>query len=93
MRTIWTTPAREQLTEAITHIAEDNPYAAIMLDDEVDKTVLRLEQFPFSGRIGRLADTREAIIGSYILVYEVHHDFILVTHFVHSSRLFPPTNK
>lgn len=33
MRVVWTSPARLQLAEAMEYIAEDNPLAAIMLDE------------------------------------------------------------
>lgn len=93
MRAIWTTPARRQLAEAIQYIAEDNPAAAISLDEEVDKKVLLLEKFPNSGRTGRLSGTRESVIGPYILVYELRPDCLLITHFVHSAMQFPPETK
>mgnify|MGYP002074428378 FL=1 len=71
------------------YIADENPLAAILLDEDIDRTVRRLEQYPNSAKIGRLKGTREAVIGSYILVYEVHPDCLLITHFVHCARLFP----
>lgn len=89
MEVIWTTPARLQLAAAMDYIAEKDPAAAISLDERVDKTVERLSQFPNSARIGRLANTREAIIGPYVLVYVIHSDTIVITHFVHGAQMFP----
>lgn len=93
MRAIWATPARLQLAEAIEYVAESDPLTAILLDEDVDRTVCRLVRFPYSAKIGRLRGTREAIIGSYILVYEVHPDYLLITHFIHCSRQFPPDSE
>ena len=89
MEVIWTTPARLQLAEAIEYIAEKDPLAALILDEKVDKTIERLSQFPNSSRIGRLQGTREAVVDSYILVYEVHHAHLLITDFVHGAQMFP----
>lgn len=89
MEVIWTTPARLQLAEAIEYIAEKDPMAALLLDEKVDKTIERLSQFPNSSRIGRLQGTREAIVDSYVLVYEVHPEHLLITDFVHGARMFP----
>lgn len=93
MRVVWTSPARRQLADATEYIATYDPLAALTLDEKVDQTIERLVQFPNSGRIGRIIGTREGVIGAYILVYEVHTDFLLVTHFVHGNRLFPPENR
>lgn len=89
MEIIWTTPARLQLAAVMDYIAEKDPLAAINLDEKVDRTVTRLSQFPNSGRIGRLPGTREAIIGTYVLVYEVNLTSINITHFVHEAQMFP----
>lgn len=86
---IWTTPARLQLAAAIDYVAETDPVAAINLDEKVDKTVARLSQFPNSARIGRLPGTREALVGPYILVYEIHCASIVIAHFVHGAQMFP----
>lgn len=89
MIAIWTSTAERDRWAAMEYIANDNPEAALELDEEISLTVRRLEQYHHSARIGRLKGTREAVIGSYILVYEVHPDYLLITHFVHCARLFP----
>lgn len=89
MIAVWASTAERDRWAAMEYIANDNPEVALKLDEEISLAVRRLEQYPYSTRIGRLKGTREAIIGSYILVYEVHPDCLLITHFVHCARLFP----
>lgn len=90
MKAVWTGPAEQERWEIMDHIDADDPQAALNFDEEVSRMVARLEQFPRSGRIGRLEGTREAIIGKYVLVYELRKNCLLITHFVHGMRKFPP---
>ena len=89
MRAKWSTPARKQLAEIIDYIAVDDPLAALKLDEEINRTVQRLERFPYSARIGRVAGTREALVGSYFIIYEVRNNSIEIDQILHCAQQYP----
>lgn len=91
MKAVWSAEADRDRDAIFAHIEEHDPSAAFKLDMEISKIIFRLEQFPNSGRPGRLPGTREAVIGSYILVYKVLPNALLITQLVHGARKFPPT--
>lgn len=91
MRIIWTTPARMHRDNIIRYIAEDNPYAALELDNEISNTIERIVAFPQSGRIGRVLGTREVIIrANYIIVYELIDVSVVILYVLHASQQYPP---
>lgn len=90
MKAIWSAEADRDRDEVLDYIEEHDPDAAFKLDMEISKIIVRLEQFPNSGRPGRLPGTREAVIGPYILVYKVLPNALLITQLVHGARKFPP---
>lgn len=72
-RIIWSNPADRDIDAIWGYLVERNPVAAEQMQDIILKAVDRLAEFPYSGRPGRLAGTRELIIPrySYIVVYGV----------------------
>ena len=90
MNIIWASPARRRLASIIEHIAEENPVAAIELDEEIDRKLQQLEKFPYSGRAGKVAGTREAVIGKYILIYEIRDDNLIIDYIYHGAMQYPP---
>jgi len=91
MRILWTSPARKHRDALVRYIALDNPEAAIMVDRAISTALSRLMLFPSSGRLGRVAGTREVVIlPNYILVYMLRDDTIVVLHILHTSQQYPP---
>lgn len=91
MIAVWTDSAEQGRWKAMEYYtSKDSPEFALELDEQIACTVARLEQFPYSGRTGRIRGTREAIIGSYILTYRIMPDCLLITHFVHGAMQYPP---
>jgi plasmid stabilization system protein ParE len=74
MQVVWTDPALERVDEIATHIAQDNPDAAVRWTVELFDAVERLAEFPESGRmvpeVGS-REIRELIYGSYRVFYRV----------------------
>lgn len=90
---VWSEEAVEDRQSIFDYIAEDNPSAAIVLDENLEKAVRQIEQFPGLGRTGRVADTREwSFHENYFVVYEWHQDIdtIGIYAVVHSRRSWPP---
>ncbi|MQU73597.1 type II toxin-antitoxin system mRNA interferase toxin, RelE/StbE family [Sinorhizobium medicae] len=85
----WGENALEDVNEMVNFISEFNPPAARKLVDQIEESVDRLPNFPFSYRAGRVAGTREMPVGSYVVIYTVSESEILVLRVLHSARQWP----
>ncbi|MBD5607344.1 MAG: type II toxin-antitoxin system RelE/ParE family toxin [Desulfovibrio sp.] len=90
MKSIWLESALDDLDATILWVSCYDLDAALKLDEEVAQLVKRLEQFPLSGRAGRVKDTREAIVDNYVMVYRVTERNIEILRFIHGARQYPP---
>lgn len=92
MRVLWTLSAEQDRADIVDFIAQDNPLAAIRMDETFSAAVGRLAEYPLLGRAGQIPGTRELIPHeSYRLVYEVRADTIWILTLVHTARQWPPT--
>ncbi|WP_427551879.1 type II toxin-antitoxin system RelE/ParE family toxin (plasmid) [Methylomonas sp. MS20] len=73
MKLVWTEPARQDLREIFTFIAEENPNAARRLLAEIKVRAVLLQDNPQLGRAGRVDGTRELVVvgTQYILPYQL----------------------
>lgn len=91
MKLIWTRPAAADRREIRAYIAQDNPSAALALDELISEKAGRLLDHPNMGRLGRVAGTRELVAhANYILVYDVTGDMVRVLRVLHAARQWPP---
>ncbi|GJH30915.1 type II toxin-antitoxin system RelE/ParE family toxin [Caballeronia novacaledonica] len=68
----WRARARADRIKLFDYIAEDNPTAALELDDEIEAKTDALPEHPELYRIGRIRGTREMVLApNYILVYRI----------------------
>jgi addiction module RelE/StbE family toxin len=68
----WRVRAHEDRGRIFDYIAEDNPEAALELDDEIEAKTDALPEHPELYRIGRIRGTREMVLApNYILVYRI----------------------
>lgn len=94
MKVRWIAAANQDRTDIIDYIAEDNPGAALKLDQIFSDAVAKLSEFPMMGRVGSVPGTRELFPHeSYRLVYEVSDETVWVLAIVHTARLWPPANQ
>ncbi len=92
MRVVWTLSAVQDRADIVDFIANDNPLAAIRMDELFSAAVGRLAEHPLLGRAGQIPGTRELIPHErYRLVYEVRADTVWILTLVHTARLWPPT--
>lgn len=63
MRLVWAQYALEDRRAIYDHIEADDPRAAALVDIRITKAVIRLIDFPESGRLGRVEGTRELVVG------------------------------
>ena len=90
MRVFWATAAEQDRADIIDYIGQDNPLAAIRMDELFAKAAARLAEHPLLGRTGKIPGTRELIPReSYRLVYEVDGDTVWILALVHTARLWP----
>lgn len=93
----WAESALDELGAGIAHYAEKNHVAAQRMLEEINHAAESLvaTEVPSKGRPGRLAGTRELVVGSrtpYILVFaEVKHPqpAIQILRVMHTARKFP----
>ena len=91
MRVLWTLSAEQDRADVIDFIAQDNPLAAIRMDEVFAAAAVRLAEHPLLGRVGQIPGTRELIPHeSFRLVYEVQADGVWILALVHTARLWPP---
>jgi len=58
----WLPAARADRTNAIDHIAKDNPQAALNQLEEIERQTDLLQAYPEAGRRGRKPGTRELVV-------------------------------
>lgn len=88
----WGREADRQLLAAIAHIHSENRCAAATMYARIRQRAEQLERFPFSGRPGRVADTRELVVPgtAFIIVYKVYPNMVFVIGLIHAAQLYPP---
>lgn len=91
MKLVWTERAVEDLEAIETHVAWDDPIAAIAL---IDRLIERAEALSDQPRLGRVVpeaanpDIRELITGNYRLVYRLQGETIEVLQVFEGHRLY-----
>lgn len=91
VKIVWTEPARQDLREIFTYIAEENPNAARRLLAEIKERAVLLQSNPQLGRAGRVEGTRELVIvgTQYILPYRLKGQRIQILAVFHGRREWP----
>lgn len=91
MRLVWAPYALDDRDAIFSYIESENPRAAIHVDEEIERAVRRLLDFPESGRPGRVEGTRELVIPRtpYIAAYMVIADRIRVLRLLHGAQIWP----
>lgn len=87
----WTTGTSQNLHQIEKYIAQGNSDAAIDIILKIIKSVELLVDNPAMGKVGRLFDTRELIIGGtpFIVVYRIKSGQIEVLRVLHSAMKWP----
>jgi len=91
VKLVWTRLAAADRREIREYIAQDNPTAALALDELFSEKAGRLADHSKLGRPGRVVGTRELVAHqNYILVYDVVGDLLRVLRVLHAARQWPP---
>ena len=85
--------AAQDLTDIIEYITLDNPQSALKLLDEIDESILKLEDFPYMGinprdtRLQRLK-YRILVVSNYLVFYVVKDDYVEIRRILHGKRKY-----
>ena len=94
MIVIWTPEAEQDRADIWDYIADDNPGAAVRMDELFSDAAARLAAHPKMGKTGKISGTRELIPHeSYRLVYEIDGGKVWVLALVHTARQWPPVRE
>jgi toxin ParE1/3/4 len=87
----WSKRAIRRLASIHDYIAKDSPAAASRVAVAIVQSALRLQKFPYIGRLGRIEGTRELVIPGlpYIIPYRVVDNVIQIASVIHTSRKWP----
>lgn len=91
MKLRFTPRARLDLVEIHDYIAQENSQAAKRVVFIIRKAAEALLQNPLVGRVGRVAGTRELVVGSFpfMLAYRVESEEVQILSVIHTARIWP----
>jgi toxin ParE1/3/4 len=91
VRLVWTQHALADRDAIFKYIEAESPRGAVNVDDQIVAAVRRLLEFPESGRLGRVAGTRELVVPRtpFIAAYAVTWDRIRILRVLHGAQVWP----
>jgi len=91
MKIIWSAAAVRHLQEVVEYIQAESAGGAISTRRRILDTALRVGQIPYSGRLGRMDGTREAVVPRtpYIVVYQLSSQSVEILGIWHAARQWP----
>ncbi len=90
MKVKFTPTARRQFLEVLAYIRADSQSAAFTFGDKAESSLLRLRDFPESGRtLPEFSDIafREVIVTPYRFFYRVKEQTVWIVAVLHSAQL------
>jgi toxin ParE1/3/4 len=87
----WTETAKAHLLGLDAYLYERSPQGADRVVDQIYQAVGTLEQFPFAGRPGRVAGTREMVVTTtrYIVAYRIRNEAVQILAVMHGAQRWP----
>jgi toxin ParE1/3/4 len=91
VRLTWSAFALSDRDAIFTYIEADNPAAAVLIDERIIAAARRSLDFPASGRVGRIAGTRELVINGtpYVAAYAVTEATVRILRVLHGAQEWP----
>jgi toxin ParE1/3/4 len=88
----WLPGAERNRDSHLAYVAEQNPWAAIDLGDEIETAVARLADYPEIARPGRVRGTRELVVTGtpYVIVYRIEPTAVVILRVLHGAQRWPP---
>jgi addiction module RelE/StbE family toxin len=91
VRIEWSHFAVEDRIRIFDYIEQDDPLAAVFVDERIMEQTATLEQFPQCGRQGRVVGTRELVVSRtpFIVVYSVQERAVRILRILHGAQSWP----
>lgn len=90
MRVLWRAMADEDRERIFDYIAQDNPAAALALDEEFEAKAANAALHPTIYRLGRKRGTREIVVRpNYVMVYSVKGQTLTILRVLHAAQQWP----
>jgi plasmid stabilization system protein ParE len=91
MNVFWSAASVRHLKEIVEYIQPESVVGAVTIRRRILQAVWRAGQMPYSGRVGRVEKTREAVVpGSpFIVVYQISAQAVEILGVWHATRLWP----
>ena len=90
MRLVWRPLALADREAIMDFISEDNPAAALALDDDFEAKAEQARQHPKRYKTGRVPGTREIVVQpNYVMVYRIEGDELTILRVLHARRRWP----
>ncbi len=90
MRLVWRPMAVEDRASIMDYIAQDNPGAALELDEEIEAKTDALVSHPKLYKPGRIKGTREMVIRpNYVVVYRETPAEVTILRVLHVAQQWP----
>lgn len=88
----WTRLARADLFAQCAIIALDDLDRALAIANEIERRIGTLADFPYRGRVGRVAGTRELPLPGlpWVAIYAVTDHAVIVLRVLHAAQAWPP---
>ncbi|WP_267551819.1 type II toxin-antitoxin system RelE/ParE family toxin [Rhizobium rhizogenes] len=91
MRLVWAQYALDDREQIFSYIEAKTKGCAVHIDVAIESAARRLIEFPESGRMVRVAGTRELVVPrtSYIAAYVILPDRIRILRILHGAQVWP----
>jgi len=91
MNVIWSAASVRHLQEVVDYLQGESSAGAISTRRRILDTVRRIGQMHYSGRIGRVDGTREAVVprSPYIVAYQISAQAVEILGIWHGARQWP----
>lgn len=76
----WTKPAEIDKDRIVDRIAEDNPAAAVAMEDRINEVASKICDNPYMGKVSELlVDSRELVFHPrYVMPYRIDEDGVVI---------------
>lgn len=90
MRLVWSAMARKDRLRIMTLIEQDNPVAAVALDEAFRDKARHAARFPHAYKPGRCAGTHEIVVTpNYVMIYQVQEQQVEMLRILHARQRWP----
>jgi toxin ParE1/3/4 len=89
MKLCYERGALADLDDIFAYVAQDNPAAAARLVARIEDVAARIAASPYTGEATGKSGFRRFPVGSYLIVYEVGTDEVVIHYVRHGARRRP----